>query len=98
MRGCPIARMKPGNSRLNNSGELPALVSPAPGTGAREVFPLVTVIMAVRNEEKFLRRCMDSLLTNDYSPGRVEILVADGMSNDRSREILADYSERFPFV
>jgi glycosyltransferase involved in cell wall biosynthesis len=54
--------------------------------------------MPVRNEEKFLRRCMDSLLQNDYPQDRLEILVADGMSNDRSRKILADYRERFPLV
>src|SRR6476661_4918813 len=100
MREFPIASMKPGNSSLNNSGKLPGLRSPATCSraGEREVFPLVTVIMPVRNEEKFLRRCMDSLLGNDYPPGRLEILVADGMSNDRSREILAEYSERFPFI
>jgi succinoglycan biosynthesis protein ExoA len=60
--------------------------------------PLVTVIMPVRNEEDSLRRCMDSLLASDYPQGRLEILVADGMSSDRSREILAEYSQRFPFV
>jgi glycosyltransferase involved in cell wall biosynthesis len=54
--------------------------------------------MPVRNEEKFLNRCMDSLLENDYPPERLEFLIADGMSNDRSREILAEYSERFRFV
>lgn len=66
--------------------------------GNSSLFPLVTVIMPVRNEEKFLSRCMDSLLANDYPQGRLEILIADGMSNDRSRQILAEYSERFPFV
>jgi glycosyltransferase involved in cell wall biosynthesis len=73
---------------------------PGRGEGERpsNCAPLVTVIMPVRNEEKFLRRCLDSLLANDYPQGRLEILVADGMSNDRSREILAEYSERFPFV
>jgi len=63
-----------------------------------ESVPRVTVIMPVRNEEQFLPRCMDSLLANDYPHGRLEVLVADGMSSDRSREILAGYSLRFPFV
>jgi glycosyltransferase involved in cell wall biosynthesis len=85
--------MKPGNSSLNNGDQLPGLRS-----SARYAYPLVTVIMPVRNEEKFLRPCMDSLLANDYPLGRLEILVADGMSNDRSREILTAYSEHFPFV
>jgi glycosyltransferase involved in cell wall biosynthesis len=96
MREFPLASMKPGNSNLNNGGERSGVpLGTVPGA---EVFPLVTVIMPARNEEKFLRCCMDSLLGNDYPPGRLEILVADGMSNDRSREILAEYSERFPFV
>ena len=63
-----------------------------------ESVPLVTVIMPVRNEEQFLPRCLDSLLANDYPHERLEMLIADGMSTDRSREILAAYSQRFPFV
>jgi glycosyltransferase involved in cell wall biosynthesis len=54
--------------------------------------------MPVRNEEKFLSRCLDSLLENDYPRERLEFLIADGMSNDGSRKILREYSRRFPFV
>jgi glycosyltransferase involved in cell wall biosynthesis len=89
MREFPIANIKPGNSSPNNAGDS--------GRSAA-LFPLVTVIMPVRNEEKFLSRCMDSLLRNDYPLQRLEFLIADGMSNDRSREILTEYSRRFPFV
>lgn len=64
----------------------------------RGSLPFVTVIMPVRNESKFLPGCLDSLLANDYPQERLEILVADGMSTDRSREILAQYSRRFPCV
>ena len=54
--------------------------------------------MPVRNECKFLPGCLESLLANDYPQERLEILVADGMSTDHSREILAEYSRRFPFL
>jgi glycosyltransferase involved in cell wall biosynthesis len=63
-----------------------------------ESIPRVSVIMPVRNEEQFLPRCLDSLLANDYPRQLIEVLVADGMSTDRSREILAEYSRRFPCV
>jgi glycosyltransferase involved in cell wall biosynthesis len=58
----------------------------------------VSVIMPVHNEVQFLPRCLDSLLANDYPGELVEVLVADGMSTDRSREILADYARRFPCI
>jgi len=56
----------------------------------RVSLPFVPVIMPVRNECKFLPGCLDSLLANDYPQDRLEILVADGMSTDDSREMLGE--------
>lgn len=48
--------------------------------------PLVSIIVAMRDEEGRIGRCMRSLLAQDYPPDRLEILVYDGMSTDRSVE------------
>ena len=53
---------------------------------------LVSVIIAVRNEERYLSVCLDSVLAQIHAP--LEILTIDGMSTDRSPAILADYARR----
>jgi glycosyltransferase involved in cell wall biosynthesis len=38
------------------------------------------------------------LLDNEIDRSKWEILIVDGMSDDRTREIVADYSKRYPFI
>lgn len=57
--------------------------------------PLVSIIVPCRNERRYMADCLDSILANDYPASRVEIIVADGMSDDGTREILQEYSKRF---
>jgi glycosyltransferase involved in cell wall biosynthesis len=61
-------------------------------------FPLVSVVIPCRNERGFIGSCLDSLLASDYPPERLEILVADGMSDDGTREILKAYCARYPQI
>lgn len=51
--------------------------------------PLVSVIMAVRNGERFLRQAIESVLAQDYRP--IEIILIDGQSLDRTAEIARAY-------
>jgi len=60
--------------------------------------PFVSVIVPCRNEKGFVAACLDSLAANDYPKTRMEILVVDGMSEDGTREVLAECARRFPFV
>jgi len=61
--------------------------------GVRDVEqPLVTVVIPARNEEKTIEKCLKSLVGSDYPSSRIEILVVDGMSEDRTREIVAGFS------
>ena len=50
--------------------------------------PFVSVIIPCRNEVAFLPRCLDSIRASDYPAERLEIVVADGMSSDGTRELL----------
>jgi succinoglycan biosynthesis protein ExoA len=59
--------------------------------GAR---PFVSVIMPVRNEADFLAESLGAVLSQDYPCERMEILVADGMSTDGTREIVGDLASR----
>lgn len=58
--------------------------------------PVVSVIIPVYNEEKYLSECIDSLLVQDYPKEQMEWLFVDGNSTDRTREILSSFSEKYP--
>jgi succinoglycan biosynthesis protein ExoA len=46
--------------------------------------PLVTLVVAMRNEAASIERCLASIAAQDYPPGLLEVLVYDGESDDGS--------------
>ncbi len=52
--------------------------------------PLVSVIIAVKNGERFLASAINSVLEQDYQP--FEIIVVDGQSTDHTTEIAKSYN------
>ena len=50
--------------------------------------PFVSVVMPVRNEAAFIGRSVGSVLAQDYPSERMEVLVADGLSQDATTEVL----------
>jgi chlorobactene glucosyltransferase len=63
-------------------------------TGARaapKAFPLVSVMLPARNEEVNIRRCVASLLAQDYP--EFEVFVLDDQSSDRTRAILGEMAQ-----
>lgn len=54
--------------------------------------PRVSVVLCARNEERNLRRCLDSLAALDYPPDRVEFNVVDDESTDRTLDVFQEYS------
>ena len=54
--------------------------------------PYVSVLIPVRNEERYLERCLYSLASQDYPRERFEVLVIDGGSTDRTREFAARFA------
>jgi glycosyltransferase involved in cell wall biosynthesis len=53
------------------------------------VRPFVSVIIPCRNEARFIGACLRSILAGDYPAERMEVTVADGMSTDGTRQIVA---------
>lgn len=51
-------------------------------------FPLVSVVIPVYNEQRYIRECLDSVLAQDYPIDRVEVIVVDGRSTDSTAEII----------
>ena len=60
--------------------------------------PLVSISIPCRNEEKFIIKCLDSIIANDYPKEILEVLVIDGMSEDGTKEIVNTYARRHPFI
>lgn len=60
--------------------------------------PTVTVIMPVRNEGAFVERSLAAVLAQDYPRDRMEILIADGISTDGTRDVVASLARRYPKV
>lgn len=60
--------------------------------------PVVSVVVAARNEEENMVRCLDSLVNLDYPKEKLDIIIADDHSTDRTSAIIQDYARRFPFV
>ncbi len=51
--------------------------------------PFVTVIIPARNEERYIAECLKRVLSQTYPKECLEILVVDGMSTDRTGDIVA---------
>lgn len=60
--------------------------------------PLVSIVIPCRNEEKYIRKCLETILQQDYPKENLEVLVVDGMSEDGTRGIIKNYSEKYPFI
>jgi len=54
--------------------------------------------MPVRNEEEYIRASLESLVDQSYPASECEIIVVDGRSSDRTREIIEEVRERNPRV
>ena len=57
--------------------------------------PFVSVVVGFRNEERYIEECIESLLRLDYPQDSYEIIIVDGMSTDRTRELVQKYPVRF---
>jgi glycosyltransferase involved in cell wall biosynthesis len=53
---------------------------------------LITVIVPARNEERFIGRCLDSILAQDEP--NLQVVVVDGSSTDGTVRLVQDYCRR----
>jgi glycosyltransferase involved in cell wall biosynthesis len=62
------------------------------------VRPLVSIVVPCRNEAAYIGQMLDSMLANEYPRDRLEVLIVDGMSDDGTRAVIADYASRYPLI
>ena len=58
----------------------------------------VVVVIPTLNEEKFIARCLDSVIAQSYPFAEMDVMVVDGGSKDRTKEIVEEYHEKYPNV
>lgn len=51
-------------------------------------WPSVSIVIPIRNEAAFIERCLGAVLNQDYPPQQIEVLIADGMSDDDTVAII----------
>lgn len=60
--------------------------------------PFVTILLAARNEEDHIGRCLQSLINQDYPHHLFEILVGNDSSTDRTAEVIASFQNKYPQI
>src|SRR5579864_5749628 len=60
--------------------------------------PLVSIVLPCRNEAENIIDCLHSILEQEPPEGGFEVLVADGMSTDGTRELLDEIAANFPQI
>ncbi len=58
---------------------------------------MITIILPIRNEREKISGTLDSILSQSYK-GKMEIIIADGMSTDGTREIIDIYKDENPQI
>jgi len=58
----------------------------------------VSVIVPCRNEIRHIRAFLDSVLRQELGQIEMEVLIADGMSDDGTRLVLDEFESRFPAI
>lgn len=56
-----------------------------------EELPTATVIVAARNEEKNISACLEALNNLEYPEGKLEIILVDDKSTDKTGEIISSF-------
>lgn len=55
----------------------------------------VSVVIPTLNEEKFIARCLESVIAQSYPFNEMEVMVVDGGSTDKTHEIVNNYHEKY---
>jgi glycosyltransferase involved in cell wall biosynthesis len=73
------------------------VAQPAPDSAPAVVTP-VTIMAPCRNEKKGIGKLLDSILAQDMTGLDWEVIIADGMSDDGTRETLKQYTAKHPRI
>lgn len=55
----------------------------------------ISIIIPAKDEESVLNRLLDSILKQDYPHDKIEVIIVDGASKDRTYDIARSYMEKY---
>ncbi|EOU2021349.1 glycosyltransferase family 2 protein [Clostridium perfringens] len=58
----------------------------------------VSIIIPVYNEQKYIKKCIESLIKIEYPKNLLEIIFVDGMSCDDTRKIINEFIKKNNFI
>ncbi|MDR1627963.1 MAG: glycosyltransferase family 2 protein [Oscillospiraceae bacterium] len=57
-----------------------------------------SIVIPVYNEEKYIDKCILSILNQNFDKNKLEVLFIDGRSNDKTKDIILSYCKKFSFI
>jgi succinoglycan biosynthesis protein ExoA len=60
------------------------------------LFPSVSILLPVRNEGKHIEETLQGVLCQDYPGEKIQVIVADGMSDDETSRVIRKYQYSHP--
>ncbi|WP_210465137.1 glycosyltransferase [Rufibacter roseolus] len=61
-------------------------------------YPKVSILIAARNEEEHIIACLEAIDRLRYPKDKLEVLVGDDRSTDRTRQLVLAYQQNHPYV
>lgn len=58
----------------------------------------ISIIIPCRNEEKYISKCLDSIIKQEYPINNLEVFIVDGMSQDETRRMVKKYIQKYSFI
>ncbi len=58
----------------------------------------ISVIIPCRNEENYIKECLNSVVASDYDKNDIEVFVVDGMSSDSTIHIVTDFVKKYSYI
>jgi glycosyltransferase involved in cell wall biosynthesis len=58
----------------------------------------ISIIIPCLNEEKYIANCIESILVSDIDREKTEVIFVDGMSDDKTRDIIQSYMQEYTCI
>lgn len=63
-----------------------------------EKLPSINILTFTSNAEETIEKCMESVFNQDYPLNKIEWIIVDGNSSDKTQEIIERFQEKYPKV
>lgn len=58
----------------------------------------IAIVIPCRNEERYIGRCLQSIVDCDYPKQQLQVWVCDGRSDDGTRAIVGEFAAKHPWI